>query len=177
MKLFAPIALCLASSVFAAPNIGQTDSFVMAEVMSSIQSAVDSFAATVSDIPNKGTNDLTTKGKALASTIKSGATRVQSSPSLPLDQALKLVPEFDKVQDRVTSVEKELFAQLPAIQAAEQCVPVRNMVEEILQSTMDCLEVALPKIPALGQPLATMKIAEVTKTLHNMKDDFAPGKC
>ncbi|EQL01807.1 hypothetical protein G6O67_003490 [Ophiocordyceps sinensis] len=177
MKFSAPLALaCLATGAYAGPAVIQRNADTIAAVLAQVESAIGSLTTTVEKFSGD-VSSVVSKAEVLVATIDSGATAVQGSSSINLQEALQLLPAVDRLRDSGSALSKELVARRAVVQATGQCDQTRTQIDHIFESSSRLIAVFVSKVPVAAQEIANKKASQVTQVLKQAKDDFAQGKC
>ncbi|KAM0328825.1 hypothetical protein ACHAQA_005241 [Verticillium albo-atrum] len=126
------------------------------------------------------TNDPTAVQQAssqLINTFRQGASSIQGTTELTLQEALQLQQLVGGLQTNGQSLVRNLQAKKPAFQQANLCDIVRSQVADVTTGASTLIDAIVSKVPQAAQQIAAQMAAGFTRTLQESAQSFSAQNC
>ncbi|KAM0283747.1 hypothetical protein ACHAQH_002336 [Verticillium albo-atrum] len=137
--------------------------------ISSLDRAVQSFTTDPTQVQQAS--------QQLINTFRQGATSIQGSTELTLQEAIQLQQLVGGLQSSGQSLVRNLQAKKPAFQQANLCDIVRSQVADVTTGASGLIDAIVGKVPQAAQQIAAQMAAGFTRTLQESAQGFSAQNC
>ncbi|EEY20370.1 cell wall protein [Verticillium alfalfae VaMs.102] len=113
----------------------------------------------------------------LINTFRQGATSIQGSTELTLQEAVQLQQLVGSLQTNGQSLVRNLQNKKPAFQQANLCDVVRAQVGEFTTGAGSLIDAIVSKVPQAAQQIAAQMAAGFTRALQESAQGFSSQNC